>query len=151
MAIVHDSYACSVVKWPQHVTHDTMKTFYRKSAWLGYLIWNVDCWKSLMSLKSTSHNKPMSPRQLSSCLWDKHVKLPFWYTVISIRGLGDWLASYITWDSANLPRWWICLFVTMTRDDCRGLICWYNLTLLIRHSFIQHPRYYDTFLRDQTF
>ena len=27
----------------------------------------------------------------------------------------------------------------------------YNLTSLIWHSFIQNPRYYDTFLQDQTF
>ena len=27
----------------------------------------------------------------------------------------------------------------------------YSLTSLIRHSFIQHPRYYDTYLRGQTF
>ena len=27
----------------------------------------------------------------------------------------------------------------------------YNLTSLVRHSFIWHPWYYDTFLQDQTF
>ena len=27
----------------------------------------------------------------------------------------------------------------------------YSLTSLVQHSFIQHPRYYDTFLCDQTF
>ena len=28
--------------------------------------------------------------------------------------------------------------------------CQYSLTSLTRHSFIRHPWYYDTFLRDQT-
>ena len=44
---------------------------------------------------------------------------------------------------------WQCNDVRCTWHWCIFLGC--GLTSLIQHSFIQHPRYYNTFLQDQTF
>ena len=57
----------------------------------------------------------------------------------------------------------LLLFVTISvgPSNCDSVRNWqglhycccniYSLTLLVRHSFIRHPRYYNTFLRNQTF
>jgi hypothetical protein len=51
----------------------------------------------------------------------------------------------------HYTRYCIEFHILLEITQCYNFFIVYSLTLLVRHSFIRHPQYYNTFLRDQNF
>jgi hypothetical protein len=69
-------------------------------------------------------------------LWCKHALLNIYHVHTRV--------NHWSWAVGGVP-------LDMDSASLTKMYFYYNLTSLVRHSFIQHPRYYNTFLRDQTF